>query len=623
MKRRREFEITDLATKVHVLRADSDAELHWWVQLFEHARKKIPPAHPIAHLPAPTENPTVSMPNTVVDTHVRVDHVMCVVHGIGVDEEALAANVRLLQESYADIMAKVFPDLDFGIELLVIHWRDALTSLDVHRKLRAVVPRSPFVEQPDANPLKHIMEYRVVDYVYYTYPRYRRHMLREVCRQLNDAVKSFRARRPDYKGGISVTGHSLGAALCYDLLSKRVHDDQTLLEAEGMRLKFDVDNLFCLGNPLGTLLSLDPSIGGTSAFDLNSLPFRVFNVFKYHDPIATRVEPLRDLRWVDVPPVMVPCWMNMGLRESTAQWFGSLWAGQRRRESDAEGSANGSASNKEREKDESGIEPASSHNAVVAADGTDVTDGGATNGGSTGDTFASGGDSRRTSLNLSTHATAGDDGATVSERDKMARGSKDGRWAAAAAAASGAASSLMEDMPERLDYALQLSSTMEEMSTSWSAIKSHAEYWGNRDAMLLMVSRMIKSTFDIADDDQLLDGDVMQRIVDRDILVRGAVADAADLSATQLAKKTTDGGRRVELEVCVAQVVERMVEEAAAMHKLVRQHPDVRLRQGGGVAGQSPVTRPSLNSEERPSSWTSYLGVGWFGSEADEKTKSK
>lgn len=57
-------------------------------------------------------------------------------------------------------------------------------------------------------------------------------MFREDYPQLKEAVRSFRDRSTDYKGGISVKGKSLGAELCYDLLSKRVHDDQTLLEAE-------------------------------------------------------------------------------------------------------------------------------------------------------------------------------------------------------------------------------------------------------------------------------------------------------------------------------------------------------------------------------------------------------
>lgn len=87
----------------------------------------------------------------MVDNNIRVHHVMCVLNGIGVDKETFDSNIRLLPETYADIMAKVFPYLYFGMELLVVHWRGALTSLGIHQKLCAVVARAPFIEQPDAN----------------------------------------------------------------------------------------------------------------------------------------------------------------------------------------------------------------------------------------------------------------------------------------------------------------------------------------------------------------------------------------------------------------------------------------------------------------------------------------
>lgn len=48
------------------------------------------------------------------------------------------------------------------------------------------------------------------------------------------------------------------------------------------------------------------------------------------------MEPFRDIRWADVPPITVTCWMNIGLRESTAQLFGELCAGQKQMDSDTE-----------------------------------------------------------------------------------------------------------------------------------------------------------------------------------------------------------------------------------------------------------------------------------------------
>mmetsp|Transcript_11620 Transcript_11620/g.23621 ORF Transcript_11620/g.23621 Transcript_11620/m.23621 type:complete len:313 (+) Transcript_11620:326-1264(+) len=44
----------------------------------------------------------------------------------------------------------------------------------------------------------------------------------------------------------------------------------------------------------------------------------------------------------------------------------------------------------------------------------------------------------------------------------------------------------------RIDFALQVSSTIEEMSTAYSALKAHADYWQSRDLMLFIVSNLLK-----------------------------------------------------------------------------------------------------------------------------------
>lgn len=543
IKRRREFEILDAAGKLHILRAGSDAEMHWWVQMFTIARNKIPPAKPIAP-PLVTSDPA-AMPTTAVDSHLKVDHVLCVVHGIGVSASTLARNIRQLRETYTEIMEKVFPDVDFRVEMLVIHWREALMNLDVHKRLHAVVPRDPVGDE--ANPLRQFMVHRIVDYVYYTHDRYRRHILREVTRQLNEQMENFRKRRPDFNGMISVMGHSLGAALCYDLMCRKVHDDQALLESEGMRLNFEAANLFCVGNPLGTFLGLDPTIG--LGADMETLPFRIFNIFKTQDPVATRLEPHKDIANANVPPVVVPCWFNMGLRETTSQWLGGLWPGQKKKE-------DGSSS-------PTGVNGSASPNSAKAVD------------------------------------ISGE----VSEKGSSGPPSLEG---VLRECGSDEVYQLVEDGNDgvRLDFALQMSSTMEEMSTSWSALKAHTDYWGNRDAMLFMVSRMVKSTFGIGDDDIECDTDA--RVIDEDVLWK---------RRGELDMRTwdNDGAQEdIELGDVVKQVVERLVDEAVANYELVKLHPDVRTR-FGGVAGRSPVVSKTEIGESGRGSWTDYLRSGWFG----------
>ncbi|PXF47208.1 Phospholipase DDHD1 [Gracilariopsis chorda] len=594
LKRRREFEITDAGGKVHVLRAGSDAEMHWWVQLFTISRNKIPPAKPIA----PAVPPAMSHTNnalqplfTFVDPHLKVDHVLCIVHGIGVSPQLLASNIKHLQESYADVMEKVFPDLQFRVEMLPVHWRVALTKLDIHQKLHAVVPSTPVPD--DANPLRQFMVHRIVDYVYYTHPRYRRHILREVCSQLNAQIDAFRMRRPDFNGTISVMGHSLGAALCYELMCRKVYDDQALLESERMRLNFDAANLFCLGNPLGTFLALDPSIGLNA--NMHHLPFRLFNIYKFHDPIATRLEPLSDISNMHRPPVVVPCWFNMGLRETTSQWLGGLWPRQSK-----------------------ASQPESEHAKPPTASASPKS-------GSDDNPDHSENDSRRgLSPSPSRPALSIDCPASYSQRASAGELELRQRSSDVFSDVQGQHDGTPDDYNGlRLDYALQMSSTIEEVSTSWSALKAHTDYWENRDAMLFMVSRMLKSAFAIGDDvDDRAAISLSDRIIDEDILMKIPNGEFA-----QTPKWGRQKSQGVLLEDTVRQVVERIVDEAVAAHELMKLHPNVRMR-GGGIAGRSPAVSKtdmgkgagdSGSGDQSRGGWAAYLRGGWFGSDSSSK----
>eukprot|EP00178_Gracilaria_changii_P016686 TRINITY_DN479_c3_g1_i2.p1 TRINITY_DN479_c3_g1~~TRINITY_DN479_c3_g1_i2.p1 ORF type:complete len:675 (-),score=136.59 TRINITY_DN479_c3_g1_i2:9484-11508(-) len=590
IKRRREFEITDASGKLHVLRAGSDAEMHWWVHTFTNSRNKIPPAKPIAQpLPSAAAH---SVP-PFVDPHLKVDHVLCIVHGIGVSTHILSANLSHLHQSYADIMQKVFPDVDFRVEMLPIHWRPALTELDVHTKLHAVVPTTPVPD--DANPLRHFMVHRIVDYVYYTHPRYRRHIMREVCSQLNQQLHHFRKRRPDFNGPISIMGHSLGAALCYDLVCRKVYDDQVLLESERMRLHFDTANLFCLGNPLGTFLALDPSIGLNA--DVNQLPFRLFNIYKFHDPVATRLEPLSHADGANRPPVVVPCWFNMGLRETTSQWLGGLWPRQKKPpESDAQLCAPLSPSSSAHVLPEAQQQPTqlssapplspSPSRACLRYDTADSNHGCAL----------------RRSCSTGAECCARNESEQFEEAGGVQRECH---------------------KSVRLDYVLQMSSTIEDLSTSWSALKAHTDYWENRDAMLFMVSRMLKSTFAIGDDgDDTEAHSLADRIIDEHIMMK-----RRHQSLNDGAKWARAQSSHVLLEDMVKQVVERVVDEAVAAHELMKLHPNVRMRYGG-IAGRSPaVSKTNLNGnndeahggDSSSGGWAAYLRSGWFGSDTNNK----
>ena len=99
---------------------------------------------------------------------------------------------------------------------------------------------------------------------------YREHIAGIVQRECNRIYELFMQRNPSFHGKISLIGHSLGSAILFDILCRQkspiklspsfsrnkrhsrrggstVNADQT----PDLALKFDVEDFFCLGSPLG------------------------------------------------------------------------------------------------------------------------------------------------------------------------------------------------------------------------------------------------------------------------------------------------------------------------------------------------------------------------------------
>jgi phospholipase DDHD1 len=760
-KRKREVDLVDAVGKSHVLRADSDAQLHWWIQVFAIARNKIPPAKPFVPIPpsttapaasiaavvvrpalsaSPSPSPSVAAADNVsdaktdsckkgrgvrkvssssstavkdrlkrrsqslqadagdvastsavplklgsdetgnlshyhrspgpsqsqkqkglvppavaalqsvaVEEHLPVDHVLCVVHGIGASDDVLSENISQLKDTYTEVSSKIFPDLNFRVELLVVHWRHALTSLDVHKKLQAVVPIAPNLSGGEANPLRQFMVHRAVDYVYYTHDRYRRHILREVAAQLNASIADFRRRRPDFDGHVSIFAHSLGAALTYDLLCRKEHDDRALLAAEGFLLDFEVSNLFMGGSPLGTFLHLDPSLA--LGADIRKLPFRIFNIYHPNDPIATRLEPYMDPRFVGVTPVVIPYWFNMGIRSSTAQWLGTLWGGKQKATATTAATTSGESTT-------ASIAPAGAATSRCSPTITSVS---TNDGGAEGEVgvvrklAASTGGLIRPGSSRVGPGCAGDETDLAAEMAMIGLSGYESELHPryfSQAAQDEIRNSLGEE--RRFDYVLQLSSTMEEVSTAWSALRAHTYYWGSIDMMLLMLSSMMKTTHGIPDNvSQLPSLEVDMHLIDSRAHMkpssrfgRSWLEDGyGDVESTpgfpdfdRRAGSSQDAPFRDDtLEGAVQSFVDKLVDEAASMHDLGVQHPHMRMRWGGitrstsgpnGQAGATPVealrraaSRADGGGQARRESearagyagWASY--IPWFGKE--------
>ncbi|KAJ4318104.1 hypothetical protein N0V84_007003 [Fusarium piperis] len=192
---------------------------------------------------------------------------------------------------------------------------------------------------------------------------YREQIARIVLNECNRIFKLFKERNPDFKGKVHLMGHSLGSAILFDLLCQQKQDrpieqksllrlwpmpDRTEPPSKDIELEldFNVDDLFCLGSPVGLfqmlkgrtiaarpraqsvrakdpqsmdcdedVLRTNPLGSGTEQLSpVTGLPGTVaspkvqqlFNIFHPSDPISYRLEPLISPSMSTLKPQLLP-----------------------------------------------------------------------------------------------------------------------------------------------------------------------------------------------------------------------------------------------------------------------------------------------------------------------------
>jgi DDHD domain len=326
----------------------------------------------------------------------EIDHLLLVTHGIGQrlglrmdsvnfvhDVNVLRKTLKAVYNESADLQA-LNSEVDklpknCRVQVLPVCWRHLLDFPKQGRKQHResdIGAHDDFGDEDEYPSLQDITVEGVpavralisdlaLDILLYQ-SAYREHISTICLNESNRIYKLFCERNPNFKGKVSLVGHSLGSAIFFDILCRQRDEEVRRTSSNKMfyherpgtqgkshkganlALDFDVENFFCLGSPIGLFQMLkgrtiaarhtadafpaesplnpdykdDPFFSPSSlrasqeeaTSAVTHLPFSVsspkcaqlFNIFHPTDPISYRIEPLISPAMASLKPQPLP-----------------------------------------------------------------------------------------------------------------------------------------------------------------------------------------------------------------------------------------------------------------------------------------------------------------------------
>ncbi|XP_041449849.1 mucin-17 isoform X2 [Drosophila obscura] len=283
----------------------------------------------------------------------RVDHLLFMVHGIGSACDLKMRSVEEVVDEFRNIAQQLVQShyknsTDMGlvgrVEVLPISWHGHLHSEEegIDEKLKSItlesIPR-----------LRNFTNDTLLDVLFYTSPKYCQKIMNTVADALNEVYLKYRFRHPEFNGGVSLAGHSLGSLILFDLLchqeplkeseeENKENPDQLPQKHEDSykkvqlpssdilpkqvsytmgpagtgqpvinytQLIFHPKKFFALGSPIGMFVTIRGIDQLGLDFHLPTCP-GFYNIFHPFDPVAYRIEALVNADMNGIRPVLIP-----------------------------------------------------------------------------------------------------------------------------------------------------------------------------------------------------------------------------------------------------------------------------------------------------------------------------
>ncbi|KAH1178601.1 phospholipase DDHD2 isoform X1 [Mauremys mutica] len=154
---------------------------------------------------------------------LQIDHLVFVVHGIGPACDIRFRSIVQCVNDFRNVslsmlqthFKKAQEQQQIGrVEFLPVNWHSPLHSTGVDVDLERIT-------LPSINRLRHFINDTILDVFFYNSSTYCQTIVDTVASEMNRLYRLFLQRNPDYKGGVSIAGHSLGSLILFDLLTNQ------------------------------------------------------------------------------------------------------------------------------------------------------------------------------------------------------------------------------------------------------------------------------------------------------------------------------------------------------------------------------------------------------------------
>ncbi len=283
----------------------------------------------------------------------EVDHLIFCIHGVGQNMSMSNANVNFahdcsvfrqqlkgLFKKYPERYAKeAYPkgtDLkseearNCKVQVLPIVWRYNVDFSWEHVYKECAqdgslrYPKLLDLNINGTNPIRTMAADVVLDILLYYEPGFKRQIISNVVKSMNTLYDKYLERHPNFKGKVSICGHSLGSVIGMDLLCLQPDTVPTGDQFDPeIHLKFPVENYFGMGSPNGVFkLMKRQNICSRSTFwekkreknvngmlldtEISPKVNNVYNIFYPMDIVAYRIEPLVHTCMSEYKPQAIP-----------------------------------------------------------------------------------------------------------------------------------------------------------------------------------------------------------------------------------------------------------------------------------------------------------------------------